>query len=62
MRTGALKLLAAAAAYGAYRYSKMSPEQKETLKTRGKDFLNKYVGSLNNLFGQKKTTANASDY
>jgi len=62
MRTGALKLLAAAAAYGAYRYSKMSPEQKENLKTRGKDFLNKYVGSLNNLFGQKKTATNASDY
>ena len=66
MRTGALKLLAAAAAYGAYRYSKMTPEQKENLKTRGKEFLNKYVGSLNGtlggLFGQKKAATNASDY
>lgn len=66
MRTVALKLLAAAAAYGVYRYSKMTPDQKSNLRTKGKDFLNKYSGSLNNMFGQKKPTMNGavsgSDY
>ena len=55
-------LLAAAAAYGVYKYSKMTPQQKSDLKTRGKDFLNKNVGSLNNLFGTKKSTVNGSGY
>ena len=51
-------LLAAAAAYGAYRYSKMSPEQKNSLMTKGKDFLNKNLGDLGDLVGKKKTTVN----
>ena len=55
-------LLAAAAAYGAYRYNRMTPEQKSSLKTKGKDFLNKNLGGLNNLFGKKKTTVNGSGY
>ena len=54
-------LLAAAAAYGAYRYSKMTPEQKSSLKAKGKDFVDKNLGGLNNLFG-KKTTASGTDY
>lgn len=48
-------LLAAAAAYGAYRYSKMSPESKNSLKTKGKDFVDKQLGGLN-LFGKKTST------
>jgi phosphomevalonate kinase len=55
-------LLAAAAAYGAYRYNKMTPEQKSSLKTRGKDFLNKNFGGLNNIFSKKKATVNGSDF
>lgn len=55
-------LLAAAAAYGAYRYSKMTPEQKNGLRTKGKDFLNKNLGGLNNLFPKKKATMNGNDY
>jgi len=41
MNRRALGLLAAAAAYGAYRYSKMTPEQKTSLKEKGKEYLNK---------------------
>ena len=55
-------LLAAAAAYGVYKYSKMTPQQKSDLKTKGKDFLNKNMGSFNNLFGTKKATVNGSGY
>lgn len=56
-------LLAAAAAYGAYRYNKMTPEQKSSLKSRGKDFLDKNLGGLNNIFSKKRTTtANGSDF
>jgi len=46
-------LAAAAAAYGVYRFSKMSPEQKNDLKARGKSFLDKNLGGLGNLFGKK---------
>ncbi len=55
-------LLAAAAAYGAYKYSRMTPEQKNGLKTKGKDFLNKNMGGLNNLFNKAKATTNGSGY
>ena len=55
-------LLAAAAAYGAYRYSKMTPEQKGDLRTKGQDFLNKNLGGLKNIFNTKKATSNGSGY
>lgn len=55
-------LLAAAAAYGAYRYSKMTAEQKSNLKAKGKDFLNKNLGDMNNLFGKTKTATNGNSY
>jgi hypothetical protein len=51
-------LLAGAAAYGAYKYSKMTPQQRSDLKKRGKDFLDKQVGGVKNLFGKKTATAN----
>ncbi len=53
-------LLAAAAAYGAYRYSRMSSEQKANLKTKGKDFLGKNMGGLKNWFNKAKATTNAN--
>ncbi len=55
-------LLAAAAAYGAYRYNKLSAEDKSKLKQRGKDFLDKNLGDLTNMFSKKKTTANETGY
>ncbi len=55
-------LLAAAAAYGAYKYSKMTPEQKSDLKTKGKDFLNKNLGDLKSAFGQTKTATNGNGF
>lgn len=42
-RKGLGLLLAAAAAYGAYRYSRMKPEQRNELKQRGKDFVDKKI-------------------
>ena len=55
-------LLAAAAAYGVYRYSKMTPEQKSSLKSKGKDFLNKNLGDLNNLVGKKRAAMNENGF
>ena len=53
MQRKLLGLIFAAAAYGIYRYTKMTPEQKAELKKRGGDFLEKNLGSFGNLFGQK---------
>ena len=53
-------LLAAAAAYGYYRYSKMNPDQKNDLKTKGKDFIDKNLGGLGNVFGKKQTATSAN--
>ena len=50
-------LVAAAAAFGLYKYSKMTPEQKSSLKTKGKDFIDKNLGGLGDLFGKKQNAA-----
>jgi hypothetical protein len=50
-------LLGAAAAYGIYKYSKLSAEQKRNLKEKGRDFLNKNM-KMGNMFGKKETAAN----
>ena len=55
-------LLAAAAAYGAYRFSKMTPEQKASLKTKGKDLLNKGLGGLGKFTGKSKVTPDGTGY
>ncbi len=55
-------LLAAAAAYGVYRYNKMTPEQKSSLKAKGKDFLDKNLGDLSNLMGKKKTAMDQNGF
>jgi hypothetical protein len=54
MQRKLLSLLFAAAAYGIYRYTKMTPEQKSDLKRRGKDFLNKNMG-FEDMNGRKTT-------
>ena len=57
-------LLAAGAAYGYYRYSKMTPQQKTDLRTRGKSFLDKQFSGLKNMFGKftKAPASNSTGY
>ena len=55
-------LLLGAAAFGAYKYSKMTSEQKTDLKNKGKKFVDDNLGGLKNVFGGKSSpqqTANA---
>jgi len=61
-RKGMGLLLAAAAAYGVYKYSKMTADQKNNLKAKGKDFLDKNLGGFGNLFGKKSSPVNGSGY
>ena len=49
-------LLAGLAAFGYYKYSKMTPEQRNNLMQKGKDLLNKNFGGLEHLFGKKPAT------
>lgn len=48
-------LLAGLAAFGYYKYSKMSEEEKNNLKEKGKKFFDENLGGLKNMFGQKET-------
>jgi hypothetical protein len=51
-------LLAGLAAYAAYRYSKMSIEQKTSLKEKGRKLADRYLpGNLKNIFGSEPETA-----
>ena len=62
LRSKAGLLIAAAAAYGAYKYSKMTPQQKNDLKAKGKDFLDKNLSGLSDYFGKKTSATNGSGY
>jgi hypothetical protein len=55
-------LLLGAAAFGAYKYSKMSAEDKKNLKDKGKKMFDENLGSLKNMFGNRSSnqTANAN--
>lgn len=54
-------LLLGAAAFGAYKYSKMTEQQKSDLKNKGKKFVDENLGSLKNAFGRRgETTGNTS--
>ena len=44
-------LLLGAAAFGAYKYSKMSDQQKKDLMDKGKKLVNDSMGSIKNRFG-----------
>ncbi len=44
-------LLLGAAAFGAYKFSKMSDQQKKDLLDKGKKLVNDSVGSIKNRFG-----------
>ena len=52
-------LLLGAAAFGAYKYSKMSAQQKTDLKNKGKKFVDENLGSLKNVFGERRQTASS---
>jgi hypothetical protein len=55
-------LLLGAAAFGAYKYSQMSEQEKRNLKEKGKKFVDDNLGSLKDKFGggsrSATTTAN----
>lgn len=51
-------LIAGLAAFGYYKYSKMTPDQKKNLMEKGKDLLNKNVGGFENIFTKKTTPIN----
>lgn len=46
-------LLLGAAAFGAYKYSKMSDQQKKDLLSKGKRLVNDNLGGLKNAFGRR---------
>jgi len=62
MQRKVLGLLLAAAAYGYYRYSKMTPEQKNDLRRKGKNFVDKNLGDLGNVFGKTPAMNKANSY
>lgn len=64
MTRGKLGLLlgAAAAAYGVYRVSKMTPEQRNNLKMKGKSFVDKNLGGIKNLVGKRAAVANGNGH
>lgn len=47
-------LLLGAAAFGAYKYSKMSEQQKSDLKNKGKKLVDENLGRVKNVFGQRE--------
>ncbi len=49
-------LLLGAAAFGAYKYSKMTDQQKKDLVNKGKKLVDDNLGSLTNMFGKKQGT------
>ncbi len=51
-------LIAAATAYGYYRFSKMTPEQKKAWKDKGKKFIDDNFGGMGNMFGKKHQSTN----
>jgi hypothetical protein len=46
-------LLLGAAAFGAYKYSKMSDQDKRNLKEKGRKMFDENLGSLKNMFGKR---------
>lgn len=51
-------LLLGAAAFGAYKYSKMSDQQKKDLMDKGKRLVNDGVSSIKNRFGGQNAPQN----
>jgi len=53
-------LLLGAAAFGAYKYSKMSDQQKSDLKNKGKKFVDENLGGLREALGGRTQTAGST--
>jgi hypothetical protein len=53
MKKSLALILGALAAFGLYKYSKLSPEEKNNLKAKGKDLLDK--ATSRNILGKKQT-------
>ena len=53
MQRKLLGLLFSAAAYGFYKYSRMTPEEKQDLKKRGGDLLKRFTGVTNHTVDKK---------
>lgn len=53
-------LLLGAAAFGAYKYSKMSDQQKKDLLDKGKKLVNDNLGSIKNRFGGQNAPSGSS--
>ena len=49
-------LLAGAAAFAYYKYSKMNDQQKKDLVDKGKKLVNENLGGLGNMFGKRTGT------
>ena len=56
MNKALVSVLLGAAAYGLYRFSKMSPEQKDNLKRRGKEFLDKNMSGLDGVMSKRRNS------
>ena len=61
MQRKLLGLLFSAAAYGFYKYSRMTPEEKQDIKKRGSDFLKSLVGVRNNTVENKMPVVSAEN-
>ena len=53
-------LLLGAAAFGAYKYSKMSDQQKQDLLNKGKKLVNDNLGGLKNVWSKANGQADGS--
>ncbi|MES2774970.1 MAG: hypothetical protein V4722_12340 [Bacteroidota bacterium] len=53
-------LIAVAAAYAYYHYTRLTPEERKDIMDKGKDFLNKGMSGFGNLFGKATAAANGS--
>jgi len=60
-RKGLGLLLAGLAAYGYYRFSKMSPTEKTAMKQKARKLMDDGMGSIENLWRKKKNTGTASN-
>lgn len=61
MQRKLLGLLFAAAAYGIYKYTRMTPEEKENLKRKGGDLLKDLSGVRNHTADNKMATVSAEN-
>lgn len=60
-RKGLGLLLAGLAAYGYYKFSRMSPTEKSAMKQKARKYMDDGLGKIENLFRPKKTTNTASN-